>query len=87
MDHPNCLHANFTFADISMYLNDTGKGIPIIPLVQFLLCVNCHQAVPNPHAIERFHKLTQDELAGIKKGFTEKGYGVELIPEKMSHIL
>ncbi len=87
MNHPSCPHANFTFADISMYTLQNGRSIPIVPVAQFLLCVNCHQAVPNPHSLERFRRLTQDELAGIKKGFTEKGYGTELIPEKMTRIL
>ncbi len=76
---PDCPHPNFTFADITMHQTTNGRYIPIIPLVQFILCATCHQAVPNPHSVERFHRLTRDELDGIKRDFEEKGYGVDLL--------
>lgn len=76
---PDCPHPNFTFADISMYQTTSGQYIHIIPLVQFILCATCHQAVPNPHTIERFRLLTRNEVDGIKRYFEEKGWGVDLL--------
>lgn len=75
----DCPHTNFTFADIDMYSTPDGSKAKIIPPAQFLLCTTCHQAVPNPNAIETFTRLAHNVRQAIALYFEEKGWAVDFL--------